>query len=162
VVGSVGCADIAGVDVGVGFVLAGLAVLGLAGLTELGFASLVDFDGFSALEGFAFTLTGRGAVFTAAARKEAERRWALAGVAARPTPRRIERTASTRLRRGTLARALDIGTTGVESGLGTNLEESGLGTNLEQSGLGTNRVESSTPGSAFDMRQGYARDVTIR
>jgi hypothetical protein len=140
-----------GVDVGVVFTLAGFPVPG--------FVALADFAGLSPLSGFAFTLTGRGAALIAATRREAERRWALAGVEVRPTPRRIERTTSTRLRlRGNLERVLADGTTG----LGTSLGQSGLGTNLVKSGLGTSLVESSTPGSAFDMRQGYARDVTIQ
>jgi hypothetical protein len=154
-----------GADFGVGVTLAGFPV---NGFPVPGLVVLAEFAGLSALSGFAFTMTGRGAALIAATRREAERRWALAGVEVRPTPRRIERTTSTRLRlRGNLERVLADGTTGLgtslgQSGLVTSLVKSGLGTNLVKSGLGTSLVESSTPGSAFDMRQGYARDVTIQ
>ena len=95
---SVGCGGTAGIDVGVGFGLAGLAGLAVAGFTAPGFTVLTDFAGLSPLDGFAFTLTGRGAALIVAARREAERRWAWAGVLTRPTPRRITSAATTRLR----------------------------------------------------------------
>ena len=106
----------------------------LAGLTALpGFFGIVALG---LVTGFSFTLTGRGAILIVPVRTEAERRWALAGVETptrmMPTPTRIEKTASK-----------DFRLTGSCAGR-------------------TVKVESSTPGSAFDMRQDYATVVTVR
>jgi hypothetical protein len=128
------------------------------GFGGLGFFVLGFATGFAVAErpvaAFGFTLTGRATVLTtftvdlmAAVRMEAvrtgvvrmgvvrmevERRSALAGVSKRPMPRK---TVSPTARRFRQSRA---------------------------TGRRTPAEESVTPGNAFDMGQGYARDVTIR
>jgi hypothetical protein len=142
-----GAVVVVSVGSGMGTVAAGLEA-GLVGFVSLVF--FVDFAGFVMelrLEVLGFTLTARVAAFIWAVRIEAVF-IAVVRIAVAVRKLAVRRWALAGPMRPTLRKTVRRTT--------KRFRERRAGSEFERSG------ESVTPGNAFDMAQGYARDMTIR